>query len=817
MWGNVTREAFRFSDSILTGSKKDASSSESYRPDLADFSTSDFAGIVCVQDGYLGVFAGTTNNELWRSDGTVEGSLRVDDVYTGSQGSYPSYLTSFNGLLYFAATTLTEGTELWSTVGDGSPAMIISYVGSPGIYPGKGSSNPQYLMSISSLLLFAATNPVIGRELWSLRASDGLLVSIDINPGPPSSSPSYLATCGDGIAVFAATTSLGTELWATDGTANNTFLVMDICPGQGSSNPAEMVCFRGLYYFQASDCIHGSELWVSDGMFGGNTHMVLDIRPGSAGSFPSFPTLFHSQLNGRDYLMFFATDGLYTTSENDIEGYGGSQIWRTDGSTSGTSRAVMQTENDLTADRFDMEIAFPDSMIAFNGMLLLPGSIDKYQRVKQPNPVLAKIGITQAVFVSDVDTPSNGTLELTITAGRGLIILTDPEAVLFSSSSSSLRFLLADNRARESLLLFNVLYNMGNTVDVVSTGDQVISSILGRNVTYDCLLLYAELPGIASDASQTVLSLRAANDSVAIVAFDTSVNLMSLLLGVGANYFLVQPVLTFVNDSSSFQTFASNILSLLSANAAKMLYITNIVAPGLNVNTTSLPSGFIGSSLTLNATSTVLNDALSTLFYYAPEGVYGDDTITFILRDKPYPQSCLQSLRFSPILPNVTSQAPTLCDTTTHNVVSLTLPVFVVSVNHPPVITALSPLNFTATIGSETSPPFLMISDVDLVKVVGQIPILSVLVTVMYGVISVVVQDGLVFTTGQGYQNSVVGFSGDIAAINSAVASLQYLCRPSDLCATLMQDQIRLLVDDNGFSGVGGPLTAAVDMPVVVV
>src|SRR5690606_19818086 len=43
----------------------------------------------------------TDNRELWRTDGTEEGTYRVKDIFPGNEGSMPSELTMLNGTLYF--------------------------------------------------------------------------------------------------------------------------------------------------------------------------------------------------------------------------------------------------------------------------------------------------------------------------------------------------------------------------------------------------------------------------------------------------------------------------------------------------------------------------------------------------------------------------------------------------------------------------------------------------------------------------------------------------------------------------------------------
>ncbi|MFW9264164.1 ELWxxDGT repeat protein, partial [Nostoc sp. CALU 546] len=42
--------------------------------------------------------------ELWKSDGTQAGTVRVKDIASGADNSFPSSLTNVNGTLYFTAS-----------------------------------------------------------------------------------------------------------------------------------------------------------------------------------------------------------------------------------------------------------------------------------------------------------------------------------------------------------------------------------------------------------------------------------------------------------------------------------------------------------------------------------------------------------------------------------------------------------------------------------------------------------------------------------------------------------------------------------------
>jgi ELWxxDGT repeat protein len=51
-------------------------------------------------------------NELWKTDGTEQGTILYKDIFAGASGSSPYFLTAFKGGIYFSANNGTNGTEL---------------------------------------------------------------------------------------------------------------------------------------------------------------------------------------------------------------------------------------------------------------------------------------------------------------------------------------------------------------------------------------------------------------------------------------------------------------------------------------------------------------------------------------------------------------------------------------------------------------------------------------------------------------------------------------------------------------------------------
>ena len=72
--------------------------------------------------------------ELWKSDGTAGGTVRVADIVPGPLGSHPHQLTAAAGKLYFTADDGVHGDEPW--VSDGTAAgthMVADLRAGPGL------------------------------------------------------------------------------------------------------------------------------------------------------------------------------------------------------------------------------------------------------------------------------------------------------------------------------------------------------------------------------------------------------------------------------------------------------------------------------------------------------------------------------------------------------------------------------------------------------------------------------------------------------------------------------------------------------------
>ena len=100
---------------------------------------------------FFGATDGSRGHELYKSDGTAEGTVLVKDLNPGWAGSRLEYLTDVGGVLFFMAFDDDHGFELWKSDGTVTGTLMIK-----DINPGPPFSYPQYLTGVEDMLFFSA-------------------------------------------------------------------------------------------------------------------------------------------------------------------------------------------------------------------------------------------------------------------------------------------------------------------------------------------------------------------------------------------------------------------------------------------------------------------------------------------------------------------------------------------------------------------------------------------------------------------------------------------------------------------------------------
>ncbi len=305
---------------ILSGAGSSASSGTS----LASISGVAFFR---ADDGVNGV-------ELWKSDGTENGTVLIKDMEPGSNkgtpySSNPRNFINNNGIALFAGYDSTNGRELWKSDGTTNGTVLVK-----DIVSGSSISDPTMLASINGVVFFTAADSA-GRELWKSDGTEnGTVMVKDIYSGASSSDPgrTQYATQAYGVhnneLYFAADDGTnGWELWKSDGTTNGTVLVKDIYSGASSGEPGlqyndGFISFGSYLYFSARSSQNDYELWRSDGTENGTT-LVKDILLGSEGGFVGSRFFLHGSK-------------IYFSAWSNV----GWELWNSDGTADGTSFVI---------------------------------------------------------------------------------------------------------------------------------------------------------------------------------------------------------------------------------------------------------------------------------------------------------------------------------------------------------------------------------------------------------------------------------------------------------------------------------------------
>lgn len=238
----------------------------------------DLSGIL-----YFPANDGLHSRELWRSDGTEEGTYMLKNILPDRPPcEHPAFDCGF----------------IWNDMG----------------------SEIDSLTTVGERMYFTANDGQHGRELWiSDGTEEGTSMLADIasgaqhafreeSRGRPESYSSAQFTALDDDVFFVADDGIhGRELWKTDGTTVGTHLVRDI--RLGDTNPQDLRVVEGRLLFEASDG-SGVRTWTSDGTEAGTRAVGI--------SFPEPPAVSPVVYEDGD---FYLTDGTAEGRSLILEGH----------------------------------------------------------------------------------------------------------------------------------------------------------------------------------------------------------------------------------------------------------------------------------------------------------------------------------------------------------------------------------------------------------------------------------------------------------------------------------------------------------------
>lgn len=279
-----------------------------------------FSAVTSVGGAFLG-------RELWRTDGTPAGTTFVHDVRLGSGDSTPANLRPFDDRLHFQANDPASACGAWRTDGTSAGTLALTprciaplgHIGDEVILFGEADDDSYGMFVWKSDGTPAGTVPVAP-------LGEHVLV-----PGFPVSAGGSRAVVGDRIVTTARDAAHGLEPWVTDGTAPGTSVLADLEPGVGHSSPGILATTGAIAFFVATTTANGTQLWRTDGTFAGTFRLTDRVAPTPASADAGIARLVSPSSRGWLLVgdtLFFVMDDVAT----------GAELWKTDGTVAGTVR-----------------------------------------------------------------------------------------------------------------------------------------------------------------------------------------------------------------------------------------------------------------------------------------------------------------------------------------------------------------------------------------------------------------------------------------------------------------------------------------------
>jgi ELWxxDGT repeat protein len=324
---------------------------------------------------------------LWATDGSPRGTRVVKDLEPAASRSDAWFIGGRDNALtvgntfYFTGVDNAYGRELWRS--DGTPEgtrMVADLVA------GRADSNPEGFVELNGMLIFTAD-----RKIWRSDGTESGTVMIKDADPLGLGQPERMAAMNGHVYFtiypqqepYNSVHNTG-QLWRTDGTTEGTVMIRDVSsqtwdPTDTAPSRTGLINVGGTLYFSANDGKHGYELWRSNGTKRG-TVLVRDLVQGSYN--PNMDGSYPTHLTDVNGTLFFSANGFLYRSDGTAAGtiklktvtqprgfvnvsgilffVNGDNLWVSDGSRAGT-RMVVEGE---IAERFG-----PATTASLNGRL----------------------------------------------------------------------------------------------------------------------------------------------------------------------------------------------------------------------------------------------------------------------------------------------------------------------------------------------------------------------------------------------------------------------------------------------------------------
>lgn len=260
---------------------------------------------------------GTNGRELWKTNGTAAGTVMVKDINLTSIGTdnftFSNYNRNFldgNGTLFFLANSGPEGFELWKSNGTANGTMLVK-----DFVPGPVSAEYSNFQVLGSNVYFSVSD-TDGKNVYykSNGTSVGTVSISDTNPSLAFENVYPLIAIGNSYFYFAAYNSaVGYELFKTDGTTTSLVKDIDINQFNASSSFIYKAGLSNNLFFNYNDNLHGNEVWKTDGMNTINIIKELRKYPTNYNDYYSTSSSISGLITLNNYTYYFSDNNIWRT------------------------------------------------------------------------------------------------------------------------------------------------------------------------------------------------------------------------------------------------------------------------------------------------------------------------------------------------------------------------------------------------------------------------------------------------------------------------------------------------------------------------
>jgi ELWxxDGT repeat protein len=177
-------------------------------------------------------------HELWKTDGTTPGTVRVKDIRTRpGQSAFPEQLTAWNGRVYFVLGSRDlgppENRELWRSDGTGAgTARVKALEGARFLDYDFWRGDAKSLVA-GSEALFCFTDAGPPLSLWRSDGTGAGTIPVKTLSDARGARLGNAIGVGDGLFFLLRLPGNGLQLWRSDGTEAGTAPVKSLCGAEG--------------------------------------------------------------------------------------------------------------------------------------------------------------------------------------------------------------------------------------------------------------------------------------------------------------------------------------------------------------------------------------------------------------------------------------------------------------------------------------------------------------------------------------------------------------------------------------------------------